>query len=99
MIQPFLEKCTLESFFIVITVLLSLQFIQWMYLYNRIVSYLVLFQVGSRQQQNTSSARKIKQQNYSSPVAKVFGSAPSKVTSPPAEFQALWTQLQVSIMI
>lgn len=52
------------------------------------------FSVGSRQQQNASSSRKAKQQNCNGPVAKVSGLAPSNVTPPPTEFQAIWTQLQ-----
>ncbi|XP_021920765.1 5'-3' exoribonuclease 1 isoform X2 [Zootermopsis nevadensis] len=52
------------------------------------------FLVGSKQQQNTSSSKILKQQNYSSPVAKVYGSAPSKVTSQPPEFQDIWKQLE-----
>lgn len=69
-----------------------------MYSYNIFVMCLFLFQVGSKQQQNTSSSKILKQQNYSSPVAKVYGSAPSKVTSQPPEFQDIWKQLEARIM-
>jgi len=58
---------------------------------------LVSLQAGSRQHQNASSSRKVKQQNYSN-LAKASSAAPSNFTSPPTEFQAIWTQLQVSIV-